>query len=167
MAVGTWAAHAKCRGMDPSDFHPYRGGVALLPKAPVLDESAFELVTEEVSYELEATTIEDTVCAGCPVRLPCLDHAMGEMHGIWGGWRAEIRSWVRRTARPCVWCSWPIPQHAQRLFCGWECLTAAVGAEGEEKERVDKVLADLEETARLRIATSKGRRQTEGLLDAP
>lgn len=88
---------------------------------------------------------------------------MGEMHGIWGGWPAEIRAFVRRAPnRVCVWCSWPVDRFHQSLFCdGTECLHAAVGAEGEEAERVWKVLADMEETARLTIALGKGRRQGE------
>jgi Transcription factor WhiB len=134
-----WRPHALCAGLDPDLFHPSRGVIA--------------------TDEPEGPPIEDVFCAFCPVRLQCLNHAMREGHGIWGGWRAEVRAWVRRSARPCPWCSVPIPRYRPIMFCGAECEAAAVEACGEEAERLEKVLAEMAEMARLAIAQAKGRRQ--------
>jgi hypothetical protein len=137
-----WQPFAACLGLDPNLFHPHRGTIAdLTPDG-----------------ELQDTGIAEDVCSACPVRLPCLDHAMGETQGIWGAWRAESRAWVRRVDRPCPWCSWPIPRFVQTMFCSDDCLVAATRAGGEEAERIEKVLREMEENARLAIAQAKGRR---------
>ena len=140
LSTDAWRLDAACLGLDPDLFHPSRGVIA--------------------ADEPEGPPIEDVFCAFCPVRLQCLNHAMGEGHGIWGGWRAEIRAWVRRSkGRACPWCSTPIARYTQVMFCCVECETAAVTATGEEAERLEKVLAEMAEMARLAIARAKGRRQ--------
>ena len=55
-----WRYQAACRGTDLQVFFPGRGETA---------EPARQ------------------ICAGCPVRQPCLDYALshGITHGIWGG----------------------------------------------------------------------------------
>jgi WhiB family redox-sensing transcriptional regulator len=41
------------------------------------------------------------ICAGCPVRIQCLDFALthDQTHGIWGGTTAEDRQRDRRRRR--------------------------------------------------------------------
>lgn len=41
------------------------------------------------------------VCASCPVRAACLEHALdvGERHGVWGGATEDERRAIRRTRR--------------------------------------------------------------------
>ena len=39
------------------------------------------------------------VCAGCPVRAPCLADGMDTHHGIWGGLSERERRRVRRRER--------------------------------------------------------------------
>lgn len=65
-----WMADAACRGISPARFYP-------VPGVPAADALA--------------------VCAGCPVRDACDEHASatGEVHGIWGG-RLEIERRTRR-----------------------------------------------------------------------
>lgn len=70
-----WRLRAACRGIDPIVFHPSEG-----------DEGA----------EAKA------VCAVCPVREDCLDHAITvrEKDGVWGGLTAiERRRLIRRLRR--------------------------------------------------------------------
>lgn len=64
-----WWEEAACRGMDPDMFFPEKGNMAGLRAA------------------LE-------VCAGCPVRDPCLDDAIrsGEKQGVRGGQSMGRRS---------------------------------------------------------------------------
>lgn len=71
--VGEWADQAECLGMDPELFHPGRGDDTSVSNAKA-------------------------VCAVCPVRAECLDHAMthGEKHGIWGGTSERERRRMRR-----------------------------------------------------------------------
>jgi WhiB family transcriptional regulator, redox-sensing transcriptional regulator len=59
-ALAGWRYRAACRGADLSVFFPGRGE----PAEPARQ-----------------------ICAGCPVRQPCLDYALshGITHGIWGG----------------------------------------------------------------------------------
>lgn len=65
-----WLERAACRGLPPSMFYPEWG-----------EEGA------------EARRI----CAGCPVRVECLDHAVvtGEKWGIWGGLNNKRRRVLR------------------------------------------------------------------------
>lgn len=58
--VPSWHSDALCAQTDPEEFFPPPGG---------------------------ATSRAKRVCAECPVRAACLDHALtyNEQHGIWGG----------------------------------------------------------------------------------
>jgi WhiB family redox-sensing transcriptional regulator len=69
--AGEWLARAACRGMDPELFFPDRG---------------------------ESTEQAKAVCAACPVRAECLDHALTnvERFGIWGGLSERERRAIRR-----------------------------------------------------------------------
>jgi WhiB family transcriptional regulator, redox-sensing transcriptional regulator len=69
--LGNWAHLASCRALDPELFFP----------ATANDEDAAK-----------------AVCAGCPVRQPCLDHALAasEPYGIWGGLTLRERRLLRR-----------------------------------------------------------------------
>jgi len=46
----------------------------------------------------EQITEAKRICAGCPVRIDCLDHALsrGEASGIWGGTTERERRHLRR-----------------------------------------------------------------------
>jgi WhiB family transcriptional regulator, redox-sensing transcriptional regulator len=59
-ALAGWRYRAACRGTDLNVFFPGRG---------------------------ESAEPARQICAGCPVRQPCLDYALsqGITHGIWGG----------------------------------------------------------------------------------
>jgi len=75
----SWRDHAECRGVDPGIFHP--------------DDE------EENEFSAEAAK---TICMSCPVREPCLEHAIAvrEKHGVWGGLTArERRRLIRRRRR--------------------------------------------------------------------
>ena len=70
----SWSYRAACRGLDPTVFFP--------------------------ADDDEATA--KAVCAQCPVREVCLEHALGqrERDGVWGGCtEKERRSIVRRRRR--------------------------------------------------------------------
>jgi WhiB family redox-sensing transcriptional regulator len=56
------------------------------------------------------------VCAGCPVRQPCLDFAMkhAEMDGIWGGTTLEERLRARRAAAAAARNARRSPREAPR-----------------------------------------------------
>ena len=56
----TWRQHAACRGADPDIFYPS---------------------SDEEAEEAKA------ICATCPVRQACLEHALAnrERDGVWGG----------------------------------------------------------------------------------
>ncbi|MFZ0060174.1 MAG: WhiB family transcriptional regulator [Acidimicrobiales bacterium] len=56
----TWRQRAACRGLDPEVFHP---------------------LSDEEAEDAKA------VCARCPVRQMCLEHAIvhREREGVWGG----------------------------------------------------------------------------------
>ncbi len=74
-ALAGWRYRAACRGADLDVFFPGRG---------------------------ESAEPARRVCAGCPVRQPCLDYALshGITHGIWGGLTDRDRRSLRvhRTA---------------------------------------------------------------------
>lgn len=73
----SWRAKAACLGLDPTIFYP---------------------ATEDEDDATEAKA----VCAVCPVREPCLEHALGfrEREGIWGGaTERERRRIIRRRRR--------------------------------------------------------------------
>jgi WhiB family redox-sensing transcriptional regulator len=74
-----WRELAACRGTDLGVFFPGRG---------------------------ESAGPARQVCAGCPVRQPCLDYAIANriVHGIWGGLTGRERRglqsrWVRASRR--------------------------------------------------------------------
>ncbi len=69
-----WRAQAACRGLDVRLFYPDSG----THSAPAL-----------------------RVCASCPVRAACLEHALdaGECHGVWGGKTEDERRALRRQRR--------------------------------------------------------------------
>lgn len=73
---GTWRRQAACRGLDPATFHPDDEDVAAVEAAR-------------------------DVCAGCPVRQSCLEHALAvrEPDGIWGGLTARERRREQRRRR--------------------------------------------------------------------
>ncbi len=49
-------------------------------------------------HDLATSNAAKRVCAGCPVRAECLDHAIvnGETRGIWGGTSERERRVIRR-----------------------------------------------------------------------
>ena len=73
------------------------------------------------AWNREANAQARSVCAACPVRLECLDHAIDtdEKHGIWGGMtpderREEARRRADRpptTARASCGTRWGYKQH--------------------------------------------------------
>jgi len=70
-----WKSLARCRGVDPEVFHPN-------PDEDGADAKA--------------------ICALCPVREPCLEHAIArrEKLGVWGGLtERERRREIRRRRR--------------------------------------------------------------------
>lgn len=68
---GSWQDHAGCRDTDTELFYPELG---------------------------KRSARAQRICAGCPVRQACLDHALrvGEAHGVWGGLTEDERRAVRR-----------------------------------------------------------------------
>lgn len=70
----SWRQHAACRGLDPEVFYP------------VTDEEA---------------EVAKSVCRGCPVRQPCLEHALSsrEKDGVWGGATERERRRIIRQRR--------------------------------------------------------------------
>lgn len=70
IGTSTWQDHAACTGLDADLFFPDRG-----------------VATEDVR----------AICAGCPVRWDCLEHALAhrEDHGIWGGLTVPERQRIR------------------------------------------------------------------------
>ncbi len=66
-----WQARANCLGVDPDLFFPERGA---------------------------STREAKGVCAGCEVRVECLEYALqnGEKFGIWGGMSERERRRIRR-----------------------------------------------------------------------
>lgn len=66
-----WQEQANCLGVDPDLFFPERGA---------------------------STKEAKGVCAGCEVRLDCLEYALsnGEKFGIWGGLSERERRRLRR-----------------------------------------------------------------------
>jgi WhiB family redox-sensing transcriptional regulator len=70
----SWRQSAACRGLDPSIFYP---------------------PSEEEAAEAKA------ICATCPVRQPCLEHALAnrERDGVWGGLTERERRRLLRHRR--------------------------------------------------------------------
>ncbi len=74
MKTQTWREKAACRGIDPDVFYP---------------------VSEEEADEPKA------ICAACPVREMCLEHALvsRERDGVWGGCTERDRRRIVRQRR--------------------------------------------------------------------
>lgn len=72
--IQTWRQHAACRGLEPMIFYPGS------------DEEA-----EHAKH----------VCAQCPVREACLEHALAvrEKEGVWGGCTERERRRIIRQRR--------------------------------------------------------------------
>lgn len=70
-AATRWQDHAACRGLNPGIFY-----------------------SEDAAAERAAKAI----CAECPSRLDCLEHALtvNEQHGTWGGATERERRYIRR-----------------------------------------------------------------------
>ncbi len=110
----TWREDALCRGMPVTVFHP---------------------VTSDGERHAK------TVCAGCPVRDACLQHALtaGEPDGVWGGLSAQQRKELdrRRPVRYCVECD--VRYHpgqmvgARVVTCSPECAATRVRRINREK----------------------------------
>ncbi len=76
MSATTWRKHAACRGLDVAAFYP--------------------------DPEVEADAAEGkSICAECPVRQACLEHALSqrEREGIWGGTTERERRRIVRQRR--------------------------------------------------------------------
>lgn len=76
-----WRSQAACAGLNTSIFYA--------------DE-------EERGERAYLRTLgAKAVCAGCPVRKPCLDYALGtaQKYGIWGGTTYQERRLMRRGRR--------------------------------------------------------------------
>jgi WhiB family transcriptional regulator, redox-sensing transcriptional regulator len=71
-----WRSKAACQGLDPHIFYP-------------------------ASDEEEDAAPAKAVCDACPVREPCLEHALGyrEKEGIWGGATERERRRIIRQRR--------------------------------------------------------------------
>lgn len=69
-----WMAEAVCAQTDPELFFPEKGGDGTC-----------------------TTSIARRVCASCPVRVACLEHALdtGQAHGVWGGKTPRERREIR------------------------------------------------------------------------
>jgi WhiB family redox-sensing transcriptional regulator len=72
----SWRMQGRCRGIDPGVFYP---------------------LVEDDSAAAEAKQI----CSTCPVRTPCLEHALAlrEKFGVWGGLTERERRRVLRQRR--------------------------------------------------------------------
>jgi WhiB family transcriptional regulator, redox-sensing transcriptional regulator len=84
LVIGTfveWQHRGACRGEAGVDFYP-----------PMHHERKHERLARERRAK--------AVCASCPVRIECLEHAVAadERYGIWGGLTHDERRQLRRTA---------------------------------------------------------------------
>lgn len=66
-----WRKEAKCGGMDPNIFFPYRGGDSSQARA---------------------------ICRQCPVGNECLEESLrlGEKNGVWGGKSGHERKRLKK-----------------------------------------------------------------------
>lgn len=78
-----WQDEAICRGLDPSLFF----ATAASPEGGVHDPNVYDAGR--------------AICMTCPVREPCLEHALTyrERFGLWGGLSEEERRRVIRARR--------------------------------------------------------------------
>lgn len=74
MTNPTWHDEGICQTTDPAIFYPEPG---------------------------DSDTTARKICAGCPVRRTCLDHALTkpEWHGVWGGISQNERRRLIRARR--------------------------------------------------------------------
>lgn len=75
----SWQLRAACREMDTDlFFHPYG---------------------ERDPSRTRRVQAAKAVCAGCPVRVECAEHALtvGEAYGVWGGLSEDERAAMART----------------------------------------------------------------------
>jgi WhiB family redox-sensing transcriptional regulator len=79
--AASWQEAGACRDGPASDFYP-----------PLHTERKHERAARERRAKL--------VCASCPVRVECLEHAIAvdERYGIWGGLNQEERRHLRISA---------------------------------------------------------------------
>jgi WhiB family transcriptional regulator, redox-sensing transcriptional regulator len=91
-----WRAHAACSRADPRIFFPAGTGAA-------------SLVQVERAKQ---------VCAGCPVRIPCLDWALatGRDVGVWGGTAADERRALRAHRARALPGLWPSAARGVRYY---------------------------------------------------
>lgn len=108
-----WMTHADCADTDPALFFP-------------------EVGENDAAHEAKA------ICAQCPVRIACLEHALatGEVHGIWGGMNGRERQRIRRRrleagtlTRNCTHCGGRFRMTGSwQQLCSDECAKAARAA---------------------------------------
>ena len=80
MSATTWRKRAACKGIDVEIFYPD---------------------TEDPQMEPTVAAPAKAVCAQCPVRQACLEHALvnRERQGIWGGMTERERRRIIRQRR--------------------------------------------------------------------
>lgn len=107
-----WNERAACLDMDPDVFFP---------------------------TDTAGVVAAKRICAGCPVRVECLEWALehGERWGVWGGAseRERRRMWARRAraagglVRRCSECPNEfVAVHGRQLVCGPDCAQARINA---------------------------------------
>src|SRR3978361_2516851 len=87
---------------DPESHAPFAGLIAAGDESWRLDGLCAETDPEAFFPEKGGSTRDaKRVCAGCPVRLECLEYALGndERFGIWGGLSERERRRVRLQRR--------------------------------------------------------------------
>lgn len=133
--IPKWQAAAACNGAGPEVFFSER-------------------VVGRSNLGVEAKAL---FCAGCPVLVDCLEHAVvyPEGHGIWGGCGEQELRWFRRIRadRPhagadlvdgcrCRWCV-ELVRHRARL----RVMSLPVGTRGrQDREPGSRLLAELART---------------------
>lgn len=110
----TWREDAACLGADPELFFPgvgKRGGFN--------------------TSEFDAKRTAMAICEACPVREPCLAHAVNhpEPLGIWSGTTERERRAIRERQggvdRTCPECGTPFVGAPQAIYCAERCLERA------------------------------------------
>lgn len=83
--------------IDPADTSWYAYAACQSERVRLFFAPTSELPSERLVRERTAKA----VCAGCPVRTECLEHALRrrEQYGIWGGLNSSERAEARRLAR--------------------------------------------------------------------
>lgn len=87
----TWQADSECRTVPVDWFYP------------LVEDEDGELVGDDGTVGADMQLYEEAkaICAVCPVREPCLDHAMAnkERFGLWGGLAPIERLRIERKHR--------------------------------------------------------------------